>query len=529
MRLRGSFTAPCIAYSAMLPRLSGLRRPACRLLSTAANGGHGLPVAMALPTLQNTNYAPTGLRAALKRVLGEHAQPLPPDYRVDPRLLMQTPTQVSRLSNGLRVATEEVDTPTATVGLWLDTGTRFEPAAANGVAHFLEHLIFKGTGRRTQHQLEVEVEDMGAQLNAYTSREQTVYFARCLGDSVPRSLGLLADILQNSLLDAGAVERERDVILREMEDIESQPEEVLFDYLHSTAFQGTPLARTILGTLQNIQTLKREDLVAYIESHYQPHRMVLVGAGGRIRHDSFVEMAEQLFGKIPRGRDENVASESLAAAEPAYFTGSEVRIRNDDMPLAHFALAYETCGWTHPDAPAFMVMQALLGAYDRGSALSRQASSRLGRGLRDVPVCVNSQAFNTSYTDTGLFGVYSVTEPSNLDDVVHAVQMQVTGMAYKVDESEVERAKLQLKTSMLLQLSDSCAVAEDIGRQLLTYGRRMSLAEAFARIDAVTADSVVRIAGKYLCDSELAVASLGPVASLPDLLWMRRRTYWLRY
>eukprot|EP00166_Cyanidium_caldarium_P005287 ctg_63.g11 len=231
---------------------------------------------MALPTLQNTNYAPTGLRAALKRVLGEHAQPLPPDYRVDPRLLMQTPTQVSRLSNGLRVATEEVDTPTATVGLWLDTGTRFEPAAANGVAHFLEHLIFKGTGRRTQHQLEVEVEDMGAQLNAYTSREQTVYFARCLGDSVPRSLGLLADILQNSLLDAGAVERERDVILREMEDIESQPEEVLFDYLHSTAFQGTPLARTILGTLQNIQTLKREDLVAYIESHYQPHRMVLV-------------------------------------------------------------------------------------------------------------------------------------------------------------------------------------------------------------------------------------------------------------
>jgi processing peptidase subunit beta len=496
----------------------------------ASSSGSPVPAAaMPLPDPLRTSFRPTGVKKLVKQVFGESASPLPPGYRVDSQLLTQTPTQVSILSNGLRVATERMDTPTVTVGLWLDTGTRFEPAAVNGAAHFLEHIIFKGTQRRTQQQLEMEVEDMGAQLNAYTSREQTVYFARCLGETLPQSMDLLADIIQNSRLDASAVEREKDVILREMEDIESQPEEVVFDYLHGTAFQGTPLARTILGPAENIQAMRREALVEYIGKHYRPHRMVLVAAGGCPEHERFAELAEKYFGRMQRADDESVSSETLAAAEPAYFTGSDVRIRNDDMPLAHFALAFETCGWAHPDAPALMVMQAIMGAYDRNAALSRFSSSRLCKGLHGVPNAVSAQAFNTSYVDTGLFGVYAVGHPPDLDDVVYGIQMQLTGMAYKLDELEVERAKRHLKTSLLLQLSDSNAVAEDIGRQLLTYNRRMPLAETFARIDAVTAESMRSIANKYLCDRELAVASLGPIASLPDLLWMRRRTYWLRY
>jgi processing peptidase subunit beta len=497
--------------------------------SGSSVSSHSTAAAMPLPDPLQTSFQPTGLKRLVKQVFGENAAPLPPGYRVEPRLLTQTPTHVTTLTNGMRVATERLDTPTVTVGLWLDTGTRFEPAAVNGAAHFLEHIIFKGTQRRTQQQLEMEVEDMGAQLNAYTSREQTVYFARCLSDVLPQSVDLLADIIQNSRLDAAAVEREKDVILREMEDIESQPEEVVFDYLHGTAFQGTPLSRTILGPVENIQGMQREALLEYIRRHYRPHRMVLVAAGGCPEHERFVELAEKHFGSMPRAEDESVSSETLAAAEPAYFTGSDVRVRNDDMQLAHFALAFETCGWAHPDAPALMVMQALMGAYDRNAALSRFSSSRLCRGLHNVPNAVSAQAFNTSYVDTGLFGVYAIAHPPDLDDVVYEIQMQLTGMAYKLDESEVERAKRQLKTSLLLQLSDSNAVAEDIGRQLLTYNRRVPLAETFARIDAVTAESLIHIANKYLCDRELAVASLGPIASLPDLLWMRRRTYWLRY
>ena len=167
----------------------------------------------------------------------------------------QQPTLVSTLPNQLRVASESTGGATATVGVWIDTGSRYETDANNGVAHFLEHMAFKGTKKRSQLALEVEVENMGAQLNAYTSREQTVYYAKVLKEDVPKAVELLSDILTNSTFSAAAVERERDVILREMEEVESMTEEVIFDMLHEVAYVGTPLARTILGPEANCASL----------------------------------------------------------------------------------------------------------------------------------------------------------------------------------------------------------------------------------------------------------------------------------
>merc|ERR1719310_2183836 len=163
----------------------------------------------------------------------------------------QAPTLVSELPNKLRVASESTGGETATLGMWIDTGSRYETDANNGVAHFLEHMAFKGTTKRTQLQLETEVENMGAHLHAYTSREQTVYYAKVLKKDVPQAVEILSDILTNSTFSQAAVERERDVILREMEEVESMTEEVIFDMLHEAAYVGTPLARTILGPVQN--------------------------------------------------------------------------------------------------------------------------------------------------------------------------------------------------------------------------------------------------------------------------------------
>lgn len=163
------------------------------------------------------------------------------------------PTCVSTLENGMRVASEDSGAPTATVGLWIDAGSRYENERNNGVAHFLEHMAFKGTDKRSQTDLELEIENLGAQLNAYTSREQTVFYAKCLKRDVQKALEILADIIQNSKLGEAEIERERGVILREMQDVETNLQEVVLDHLHATAYQGTALGRTILGPTDNIR------------------------------------------------------------------------------------------------------------------------------------------------------------------------------------------------------------------------------------------------------------------------------------
>ncbi|GJQ15632.1 hypothetical protein GpartN1_g7423.t1 [Galdieria partita] len=461
-----------------------------------------------------------------KSLFGKYATALPPNYQFEPELQKQVPTRVSQLDNGLRVATEYAPTGTATLGVWIDAGTRFEPERVNGAAHFLEHLIFKGTTQRTQHQLEVEVEDIGAHLNAYTSREQTAYYARSLKEDVPQVLELLSDILKNSRFDAAAVERERDVILREMEEVNQQAEEVLFDYLHASAYQDTPLGRTILGPEENIRALTREDLVEYVKLHYKPHRMVL-SVVGDVEHQQVVELAKRHFGGMEADPTFSGVN-TLVSASPAYFTGSDVRIRNDDLPMAHFTIAFETCGWTHPDTVALMVLQSLLGSWDRSSGLGMNTGIRLGAAVADTS-CQSVMSYNTTYTDTGLFGVYAVAEPVELDDVGYAVLHELVRACFKVEEADLQRAKVQLKTNLLGQLDNTTAEAEEVGRQLLVYGRRIPLLEMFARIDAVDISTLKRVANRYIYDRDPAVAAMGPIFTLPDYNWIRRRTFWNRY
>merc|ERR1712142_702106 len=274
-------------------------------------------------------------------------------------LLNVPPTRVSVLDNGMKVATEDSGAPTATVGLWIDTGSRYETAANNGVAHFLEHMAFKGTAKRTQTGLELEVENMGAHLNAYTSREQTVFYAKCLAGDLEGAVEILSDILTNSTFGQQEIERERGVILREMQEVEMNLQEVVFDHLHAVAYQGTPLGRTILGPAKNIKSISRDDLTHYIDTHYKGPRMVLAGAGG-VNHEDLCDLATKHFGKI---------TDKYTAEVPidmhCRYTGSDIRARDDSMPLAHIALAVEGCGWTNPDNIPLMVANTLIGSWDR--------------------------------------------------------------------------------------------------------------------------------------------------------------------
>lgn len=280
---------------------------------------------------------------------------------------------MTQLDNGLRVATEDSGAATATVGLWIDAGSRYENDRNNGVAHFLEHMAFKGTAKRSQTDLELEVENLGAHLNAYTSREQTVFYAKCLSKDVPKAVEILGDIIQNSKLGEAEIERERGVILREMQEVESNLQEVVFDHLHATAYQGTPLGNTILGPTKNIKSISRQDLKDYIDTHYSTPRIVLSAAGG-VKHNDLVKLAEKELGGLKNSYDGKSAQ--LA---PCRFTGSEVRVRDDSLPLAHIAIAVEGCGWSDQDNVPLMVANTLIGAWDRSQGGGVNNASNLAR------------------------------------------------------------------------------------------------------------------------------------------------------
>lgn len=435
-----------------------------------------------------------------------------------------TPTaRLTTLTNGMRVSTETLTgAETATVGVWIDAGSRFEDARTNGTAHFLEHMAFKGTESRTQADIELEVENMGGHLNAYTSREQTAFYAKVLQKDVGKAVDILADILQHSRLDAKAMEREREVILREQEEVEKQMEEVIFDHLHAVAFQGTNLGRTILGPADNIRSITRQDLQNYVTANYVGPRMV-VAAAGAVQHDHICELVERAFARIPKH-----TSLSLAHDQCQY-TGAELRIRDDTMPHAHMAIAVQGAAWTSPDYFPLLVAQAIVGSWNRGLAGAHHMASPLAQAVSKDQLALSYQSFNTSYSDIGLFGVYIVSDKIyDLDDVVYEVQQEWVRICLGATEAEVQRAKQQLKSVVLMSLDGTTAIAEDIGRQVLALGRRYSWPEVHAMIDAVDYKEVRRVASDYLYDRDPAVVGIGPIGSMPDYNRIRTATQWHR-
>jgi mitochondrial-processing peptidase subunit beta len=362
---------------------------------------------------------------------------------------------------------------------------------------------------------------MGGHLNAYTSREQTAYYAKVFKQDVGKAVDLLADILQNSVLDAGSIERERGVILREAEEVAKQMDEVVFDHLHSVAFQGTALGQTILGPEENIKSISRDDLVNYIQQNYTANRMVLAAAGG-VDHDALVKLAESAFSGLPKGS-------SIWKPSPTSYTGAEVRMTDDSMEHAHMAIAVQGASWTSKDYFPLLVAQAIVGSWNRGLAGGANMASKLAQVVAQNGLAQSFMSFNTAYNDTGLFGIYMVSDhKSDLDDLVYEVQQEWVRLCLGATEAEVARAKTQLKASLLLSMDGTTPVCEDIGRQLLIYGKRYSWPEIYKMIEEIDYKTVRRVASEYLYDRCPAVVALGPIGSFPDYSRIRAATLWLR-
>eukprot|EP01134_Creolimax_fragrantissima_P003429 CFRG3429T1 len=425
----------------------------------------------------------------------------------------QAETKITRISTGLRVATECTGGETVTVALWIDAGSRFETPETNGTAHFLEHMAFKGTSKRTQSELEIEIENMGGHLNAFTSRETTVYYAKVLKQDVEKAMNILADILQQSTLPPKQIERERGVILREMEEVNSSMEEVVFDHLHETAFGDSPLGATILGPEKNINSITRKMLKNYITTNYVAPRIALIAVGG-VDHDDIVAQAERQLTVFPR--DDNV----VKLTKPT-FMSRDMHTFDANQKLAHIGIGFEGSSWSNPDFFELMITATILGNWNRSFGAGANVTSPLAKTLGKRDLAVSYMAFHTCYNDVGLWGVYLTADAESVPQAVVEVQKEMIRLCENVSEEELEAAKIKYKTQTLVSMENTTTMSEEIGRQLLSLGRRMSPAETIARIDNVTTESIKRVMQEYVYEKEPAVVGIGQIQYLPKASTLR--------
>jgi predicted Zn-dependent peptidase len=401
--------------------------------------------------------------------------------------------RVTRLDNGLTVATDSMPgVETAAIGVWVDVGTRHEPKEINGVAHLLEHMAFKGTARRSARDISVEIESVGGHLNAYTSRENTAYYARVLADDVPLGFDIIADILQHSAFDQGELDRERTVVLQEIGQAEDTPDDIIFDRFQATAYPDQAIGRPVLGQADIVSSVARDTIRDYMRRHYSADRLVL-SAAGRVDHDRLVELAAAAYRDLPRSNN--------APAEPSRYVGGDFREQRD-LEQVHLLLGLPGVGFADPDYYAATVLSTLLGG---------GMSSRLFQEVREKRGLVYSiYSFTSPYTDGGMFGVYAGTGESEVAEMLPIVCDEIVKVAQSVEAEEVRRARAQLKAGILMGRESTSARGEQLAQQLLIYGRPLSTAEVVAQVDAVDAAQVIRLARRLIA-GPLTVAALGPI------------------
>lgn len=426
-------------------------------------------------------------------------------------------TRTTVLPNGLTVASEYIpNTSTASIGIYVDAGSRAETTKNNGTAHFLEHLAFKGTQTRSQQDIELLIENIGSHLNAYTSRENTVYYAKTLKDNIPIAVNILSDILTKSTLDKNAIERERGVIIRESEEVDQMHDEVVFDHLHEIVFANQPLGRTILGPIENIKKISQSDLRNYIKTNYKGDRMVLAAAGD-VDHSELVKYAQKYFGHVPKSA--TPAPLGTPRGPLPTFHGGR-RVLPATIPTTHIVFAIEGVSWSAPDYFVALATQAIIGNWDRALGVGTNSASPLSMIASKEPLANSYMSFSTSYADTGIWGVYMVLD-HNLHDPNRIIQEIVKEWnrikSGNITDEEVARAKTQLKAALVLSLDGSTAILEDMGRQIVTTGKRLTPEEMFEKVDVIKKDDIVAWANYRLKNNPVALVALGNVSKVPQL------------
>ncbi len=413
--------------------------------------------------------------------------------------------QLSRLDNGLTVVTDPVDTvETASIGVWVGTGTRAEIDQNNGVAHFLEHMAFKGTARRSALDIAEEIEAVGGHMNAYTSRESTAYYMKLMKEDIGLGVDMLADILQNPSFDPEELERERSVILQEIGQVEDTPDDVIYDRFQSSAFPGQSMGFATLGTPGTVRGMSRSALMGFMEEGYCAENMILVGSG-KIAPGQLEDLAQDLFGNLPRG--------TRSRPQPSLYQGG-TSIENRDSEQVHFVMGFPGFGYDTKRHYAATLLSAVLGG---------GMSSRLFQEIREKRGLVYSiYSFASAFSDTGIFGLYAGTGPEQIAKLVPVVCDVLMDSTETLTEAEITRAKAQLKSSTVMALESTSARAEQLGSQMLVMGRPVPIEEQIAQIEGLEASDLVN-AARDIFAGKPTIAAIGPVDALEDYDAIARR------
>ena len=404
--------------------------------------------------------------------------------------------RTTTLDNGLRVVSDRMDSvETTSVGVWVNAGARDEHLEINGISHLLEHMAFKGTERRDAYAIASEIEAVGGQLNAYTSRENTAYYAKVLKENVPLAIDLMGDILQHSVMAEEELERERAVILQEIRQANDTPDDIVFDHFQESAFPDQPMGRPVLGRPEVVNAMDKEGVLSYMSERYGAPNLI-VSAAGRIDHDELVQLSEETFTALP--------DHQKFKRQSAKYSGGDFR-ETRDLEQVHLVLGVEGLSYQDDDFYAASALSALLGG---------GMSSRLFQEIREkrgLAYAVSS--FHSCYTDTGVFGIYAGTGPSEAADLVPLILDEIDKVKTQVMTKEVERSRAQLKASLLMGLESTSSRCEQLAQQMLVFGRPVPTDEIVEKVEAVDAAAVGRVANR-LFQGAPTIAAIGPVINV---------------
>jgi predicted Zn-dependent peptidase len=407
------------------------------------------------------------------------------------------------LDNGLRLLTEQIPhVRSVSIGVWLTRGSRHEPAALGGIAHFVEHMLFKGTTSRSAESIAQDIDSIGGQLDAFTAKEYAGYYIKVLDENLPLAVDILSDIVLNPAFAADDIEREKKVVLEEIKMVEDTPDDLVHEIFTQTFWQDHPLGRPILGMPETVESLGRESLRGYFEQAYTANNMI-IAAAGNLQHERVRELIEKAFARIRRSGPVPVDEPPKVAAR--------VTIRSKDLEQSHLCLGTSSFPQNHAERYTSFVMNTLIGG---------SMSSRLFQNVREKRGLAYAVFSGLSaYRDAGTFTVYAGCAKEAMGEVIDLVVEELRNVKQlPAPEAELRRAKDHLKGSLMLSLENTASRMSHLARQEIYFDRQFSLDETVEGIERVTPEGVRDVARQMFSDGSLAVTALGQLEgwTLPE-------------
>ena len=419
--------------------------------------------------------------------------------------------QKTVLPNGVRIITEEIEhVRSAAIGLWVGAGSRDERDGYEGISHFMEHMFFKGTEHRTARALAESLEAVGGQLNAFTTKEYTCYYAKVLDEDLDLAIDVLSDMFFHSLFDEKEIEKEKNVVIEEIKMYEDSPDELIHDIFSEKVWNEHPLGKPILGTEASITSLSRDKIMLFLSEHYAPDNVV-VAVAGKIKHEDIVAKLSAQFGTFKRG-GRRVLEEAPTGKTVEHYQKKETE-------QMHIILGVPGLGQDDEDIYAMHIFNNILGG---------GLSSRLFQEIREQRgLAYSVYSYHSTYVDSGLFAIYAGTSPKNTQEVIECILQELKEISEQgITADELARTKAQIKGGLYLGLESVSSRMSRLGKTELTYNRVLSPEEVIGKLEKVTLEDVLRVIGRLWQKDKISLMTLGPAGHEVVLSDVLKKTGW---